>query len=43
LLTLVFLEIGTTSHEFEEDEKAEKEALEEYRKSEVEKETIAAS
>ena len=43
LLTLVFLEIGTTSHEFEEDKKAEKEALEEYRMSEAEKETIAAS
>ena len=43
LLTLVFLEIGTTSHEFEEDEKAEKEALEEYRKSETEKETMVAS
>jgi len=43
LLTLVFLEIGTTSHEFEEDEKAEKEVLEEYRKSEAEKEAMAAS
>jgi F-type H+-transporting ATPase subunit a len=43
LLTLVFLEIGTTSHEIEEDEKAEKEALEEYRESEAEKEAMAAS
>lgn len=43
LLTLVFLEIGTTSHEIEEDEKAEKEALEEYREREPEKEAIAAS
>ena len=43
LLTLVFLEIGTTSHEFEEDENAEKEVLEEYRKSEAEKEAMAAS
>jgi F-type H+-transporting ATPase subunit a len=43
LLTLVFLEIGTSSHEFEEDEKAEKKAIEEYRQSEVEKETVAAS
>jgi F-type H+-transporting ATPase subunit a len=43
LLTLVFLEIGTTSHEIEEDEESEKEALEEYRESEAEKETVAAS
>ncbi len=43
LLTLVFLEIGTTSHEFEEDEKAEKVALEEYGQSEAEKEAMAAS
>jgi F-type H+-transporting ATPase subunit a len=43
LLTLVFMEIGTTSHEIEEDEKTEKEALEEYRESEVEKEAMAAS
>jgi F-type H+-transporting ATPase subunit a len=43
LLTLVFLEIGTSSHEFEEDEKAQKETLEEYRKSEAQKETVAAS
>ncbi len=43
LLTLVFLEIGTTSHEIGEDEKTEKEALEEYRESEVEKEAMAAS
>ena len=42
LLTLVFLEIGTTSHEFEEGEKAEKEALKEY-ESEAEKEAVAAS
>ena len=43
LLTLVFLEIGTTSHEIEEDEESEKEALQEYRESEAEKETVAAS
>jgi F-type H+-transporting ATPase subunit a len=42
LLTLVFLEIGTTSHEEVEDE-SEQEALKEYRKSEAEKETVAAS
>jgi len=43
LLTLVFLEIGTTSHEEEVGDKEEKEALEEYRKSEVEQETVTAS
>jgi len=42
LLTLVFLEIGTSSHEYAEEE-TEKEALEEYRKSEVEKEAVTAS
>jgi len=42
LLTLVFLEIGTTSHEVEEDEMTEKEALEKYRETEAEKETVAA-
>ena len=42
LLTLVFLEIGTTSHEEVGDE-SEQEALKEYRKSEAEKETVAAS
>ena len=42
LLTLVFLEIATTSHEHEERE-TEKEALAEYRKSEAEKEAVAAS
>lgn len=42
LLTLVFLEIATTSHEHEERE-TEKEALAEYRKSETEKEAVAAS
>ncbi len=39
LLTLVFLEIATTSHE---EHKTEKEALESYRESEAEKETVAA-
>lgn len=43
LLTLVFLEIGTTSHEFEEDEKAEKEDLAEYKEREAEKEATAVS
>jgi F-type H+-transporting ATPase subunit a len=43
LLTLVFLEIGTTSHEFEEGEQVEKESLEEYKRSETEKEIVAAS
>jgi F-type H+-transporting ATPase subunit a len=43
LLTLVFLEIGTTSHEFEEGEQTEKEALEEYKRSDAEKEVVAAS
>jgi F-type H+-transporting ATPase subunit a len=43
LLTLVFMEIGTSSHEYGEDEKAEKEAMEEYRESEAERETVAAS
>jgi F-type H+-transporting ATPase subunit a len=42
LLTLVFLEIATTSHEHEERE-TEKEALAEYRHSEAEKEAVAAS
>ncbi|HEX9131587.1 MAG TPA: F0F1 ATP synthase subunit A, partial [Ktedonobacteraceae bacterium] len=42
LLTLVFLEIATTSHEHNEEE-TEKEALENYRKSEAEKEAVAAS
>ena len=42
LLTLVFLEIGTTSHEEVGDE-SEQEALEEYRKSEAEQEAVAAS
>ena len=42
LLTLVFLEIGTTSHEEAGDE-SEKHAMEEYRESEAEKETVAAS
>jgi F-type H+-transporting ATPase subunit a len=42
LLTLVFLEIGTTSHEEVGDE-SEQEALKEYGKSEAEKETVAAS
>ena len=42
LLTLVFLEIGTTSHEEVVDE-SEHEALEEYRKSEAEQEAVAAS
>jgi len=42
LLTLVFLEIGTTSHEEVGDE-SEQEALEEYKKSEVEQEAGAAS
>jgi len=42
LLTLVFLEIGTTSHEEVGDE-SEHEALEEYRKSEAEQEAVAAS
>jgi len=42
LLTLVFLEIATTSHEEVGDE-SEQEALKEYGKSEAEKETVAAS
>jgi len=42
LLTLVFLEIGTTSHEEVGDE-SEQEALEEYKKSEAEQEAVAAS
>jgi F-type H+-transporting ATPase subunit a len=42
LLTLVFLEIGTTSHEDVGDE-SEQEALEEYRKSEAEQEAVTAS
>jgi F-type H+-transporting ATPase subunit a len=42
LLTLVFLEIGTTSHEEAGDE-SEQEALKEYRKSETEKEVVATS
>jgi len=42
LLTLVFLEIATTSHEHDEEE-TEKEALQEYRQHEAEKETVAAS
>ncbi len=42
LLTLVFLEIATTSHEHEERE-TEKEALAEYRQSEAEKEAVVAS
>jgi F-type H+-transporting ATPase subunit a len=42
LLTLVFLEIGTTSHEEVGDE-SEQEALEEYRKSEAEQEAVTAS
>lgn len=42
LLTLVFLEIGTTSHE-EEGHETEQEALAEYRKSEAEQEAVAAS
>lgn len=42
LLTLVFMEIGTTSHE-EEGHETEKEALEEYRKSEAEQEAVTAS
>jgi len=42
LLTLVFLEIGTTSHEEAGDE-SEKHAMEEYREREAEKETVAAS
>ena len=42
LLTLVFLEIGTTSHEEVGDE-SEKEALEEYKKSEAEQEAVTAS
>ena len=42
LLTLVFLEIGTTSHEQAVNE-SEKEALEDYRESEAEKEAMAAS
>lgn len=42
LLTLVFLEIATTGHERDEHE-TEKEALGEYRKSEAEKEAVAAS
>lgn len=41
LLTLVFLEIGTTSHE-EDEHETEKEALEEYRKSEAEQEAVIA-
>jgi F-type H+-transporting ATPase subunit a len=41
LLTLVFMEIGTTGHEVEDDEETEKEALEEYRAREAEKETVA--
>lgn len=42
LLTLVFLEIGTTSHE-EDEHETEKEALEEYRESEAKKEAVTAS
>lgn len=42
LLTLVFMEIGTSSHEGNEPE-AEKEAMEEYRESEAEREAVAAS
>ena len=42
LLTLVFMEIGTSSHEEIEPE-TEKEAMEEYRESEAERETVAAS
>jgi F-type H+-transporting ATPase subunit a len=42
LLTLVFLEIGTTSHEQEELE-TEQEALVDYGKSEAEKEALAAN
>jgi F-type H+-transporting ATPase subunit a len=42
LLTLVFLEIATTSHQEVGDE-SEQEALKEYGKSEAEKETVAAS
>ncbi len=41
LLTLVFLEIATTSHEHDEEE-TEKEALQEYRQHEAEKEAVAA-
>jgi F-type H+-transporting ATPase subunit a len=42
LLTLVFLEIATTSHEHNEEE-IEKEALGEYEQHKAEKETVAAS
>ncbi len=42
LLTLVFLEIATTSHEHNEEE-AEKEALEKYEQHKAEKEAVAAS
>ena len=42
LLTLVFMEIGTSSHEGNEPED-EKEAMEEYRESEAERETVKAS
>jgi F-type H+-transporting ATPase subunit a len=42
LLTLVFLEIGTSSHEHSEHE-TEKEALEDYSQSEAEKEAVAVS
>ncbi len=42
LLTLVFMEIGTSSHEEIEPE-SEKEAIEEYRESEAEREAVKAS
>jgi F-type H+-transporting ATPase subunit a len=41
LLTLVFMEIGTTSHE--EVDETEQEALESFEKSEAERQTVAAS
>ncbi len=42
LLTLVFLEIGTTSHE-EAGEESEKQAMESYEESEAKKEAVTAS